>query len=117
MGLKTNSGLSIDVANKLLQLNLNPDYYNINVSNQLSPVFELKGVTSGQCLSIDATTKILKFSVNSNQFFINPTLLMRLNANVGIETINSIGLSMKLADSARYKFIIIIIRATSINNI
>jgi hypothetical protein len=78
VGLKTNSGSSIDAANKLLQLNLNPYYYNINVSNQLSPVFELKGVTSGQGLSIDATTKLLRFSVNSNQFFINPTLLIRL---------------------------------------
>jgi hypothetical protein len=51
VGLKSNSGLSIDPTTKLLQLNSNPDYYNVNVSNQLSPVFELKGVTSGQGLS------------------------------------------------------------------
>ncbi len=85
---------------KLLQLNLNPDYYNINVSNQLSPVFELKGVTSGQGLSLDAATKMLRFSVNSNQFFRNPTLLLRLNPNGVIETLNSIGLSIKLADTS-----------------
>jgi hypothetical protein len=45
------------------------------------PVFELKGVSSGQGLSIDATTKMLRFPVNSNEFFINPTSLIRLNGN------------------------------------
>ncbi len=99
-GNKTNSGLSIDAETKLLKLNLNPDYYNINVSNQLSPVLELKGVSSGQGLSEDATTKMSRFSVNSNQNFINPTLLIRSNANGGIETINTTELSIKLADTS-----------------
>ncbi len=34
VGLKTNGGLSLDATTKLLQYNLNPDYFNINVSNQ-----------------------------------------------------------------------------------
>ncbi len=41
---------------------------NINVSNLLSPVFELKGVTAGQGLSVDATTKLSKFTVNGSDF-------------------------------------------------
>ena len=64
VGLKTKSGLSIDPTTKLLQLNLNPEYFNINVSNQLSPVLELKGITTGQGLSFNATTKMLSFSGN-----------------------------------------------------
>ena len=43
-GLKTNNGLSIDSVTKLLDYNLNADYFNVNVSNQLSPVFEFKGI-------------------------------------------------------------------------
>ena len=34
VGLKTNGGLLLDAAIKLLQYNLNPDYLNINVSSQ-----------------------------------------------------------------------------------
>ena len=85
---------------KLLQLNLNSEYFNINASNQLSPVFELKGITTGQGLSFNATTKSLSFSVNNNQFFLNPNLLIRLNGNGGIETLQSIGLSIKLSDNS-----------------
>ena len=44
VGVKANNGLSIDAGTKLLQYNLNPDYYNINGSNHLSPVLEFKGV-------------------------------------------------------------------------
>ena len=58
-GVKINNGLSIDSTTKLLQYNLNPDYYNINVSNQLSPVLEFKGVKLNNGLSIDSTTKLL----------------------------------------------------------
>jgi hypothetical protein len=39
-GLKSNSGLLIDSVTKLLNYNLNTDYFNINASNQLSTVFE-----------------------------------------------------------------------------
>jgi hypothetical protein len=45
-GVKSNNGLSIDSTTKLLeyiiQYKLNSDYFNINASNQLSPVLELK---------------------------------------------------------------------------
>ncbi len=41
-GLKTNSGLSVDSVTKLLDYNLNAEYFNVNASNQLSPVFELQ---------------------------------------------------------------------------
>ncbi len=41
--VKLLSSKSLD-ATSLLQNNLNPDYFKINVSNQLSPVFELKGL-------------------------------------------------------------------------
>ncbi len=44
--LKTNSGLSIDSVTQLLDYNLNADYFNVNVSNQLSPVLEFKGSIS-----------------------------------------------------------------------
>ena len=86
-----------------MQYNLNPDYFNINVSNQLSPVFELKGVTAGQGLSVDATIKLLKMSTSINQFFVNPNLAIRLNANGGIvDNIagNGNGLQIKLADTS-----------------
>jgi hypothetical protein len=54
-------------------------------------------------LSVDATTKFLKFTANTNYFYINPTLLMRLNANGGIfDNIAGIGngLQNKIADSS-----------------
>jgi hypothetical protein len=57
-------------------------YFNINVSYQLSPVFELKGVTRAQGLSVDATTKW--WNITTAQFDINPTLNIRLNTNGGI---------------------------------
>jgi len=66
--LKTSSGLSVDTTTKLLQYNLNPDYFNINASNQLSPVFELKGIKSSNFLKVDATTKLLELTYNSNHF-------------------------------------------------
>ncbi len=63
-GVENNNGLSIDSTTELLQYNLNPDCFDINASDQLSPVFELKGVPSsngnGFKLSVDATTKLLK---------------------------------------------------------
>jgi hypothetical protein len=49
-GLKTNSGLSIDLVTKLLNYNLNPDYIHINASNQLLPVFQLKGFSQPQVI-------------------------------------------------------------------
>jgi hypothetical protein len=39
---QANNGLSIDSATKLLDYNLNADNFNVDVSNQLSPVLELK---------------------------------------------------------------------------
>jgi len=62
---KPNNGLSIDTTTKLLEHKFNSDYFNINASNQLSPVFEFKGITTGQGLSFNATTKMLSFSVNT----------------------------------------------------
>ncbi len=59
-GLKTNSGLSIDSVTKLLDYNLNAEYFNANVINQLSPVFELKGVKANNFLKVDATIKLLE---------------------------------------------------------
>jgi hypothetical protein len=44
VGLEIKAGLSLDATTKLLQYNLNPDYFIMNVSIQLSPVFELKGL-------------------------------------------------------------------------
>ncbi len=69
-GVKTNNGLSIDSTTKLLEYKINPDYFNINASNQLSPVFELKGIQSSTGLSVDTTTKLLRFIINNFQFFI-----------------------------------------------
>ncbi len=48
VGLKTSNGLSINSTTNLLQYNLNPDCCNINVSNQVSPVFELKDFKVGK---------------------------------------------------------------------
>ncbi len=106
MGFKKNGDLSLDAATKL-QYNMKPDYFNINVSNQLSPAWVLasKRLTSGQGFPVDATTKILNFAhftVNTNQFFITPILFIGLNATGGI--IDSIidvgsGLQIKLADT------------------
>ncbi len=39
-GVKTNNGLSIDSTTKLLEYKLDPDYFDINASYQLSPVLE-----------------------------------------------------------------------------
>jgi hypothetical protein len=86
-----------------IKLDLNPDYLKINASNQLSPVFELRGVTSASGLSIDATTKFLKLTTNSNQFWTNQHLLIRFNANGGIVDNTSWignGLQIKLADTS-----------------
>jgi len=69
-GVKANNGLSIDSTTKLLEYKLNSDYFNINASNQLSPVFELKGIQSSTGLSVDTTTKLLRFIINNFQFFI-----------------------------------------------
>ncbi len=38
VGLKANNGLLLDVTTKLLQYDLNPDGFNINVGHQLSPI-------------------------------------------------------------------------------
>jgi hypothetical protein len=70
-GVKTSNGLSIDATTKLLQYNIDPDYFNINASNQLSPVLELKGVKSNEGLSIDATTKLLQYNIDPDYFDIN----------------------------------------------
>ena len=70
VGLKTGNGLSIDSTTKLLQYNLNPDYFNINVSSQLSPLFELKGIQASNGLSVDATTKLLKMTLNNFYFLL-----------------------------------------------
>ncbi len=43
-GVKSNNGLSIDSTTKLLEYKLNSDYFNINESNQLSPVLDFKGI-------------------------------------------------------------------------
>jgi hypothetical protein len=43
-GVINNNGLSIDSTTELLEHNMNPDYFNVNASNQLSPVLELKGI-------------------------------------------------------------------------
>ena len=61
-GLKTNGGLSLDATTKLLQYNLNPDYFNINVSNQLSPVFEIKGVKTNTFFEGWYNNKIIKIT-------------------------------------------------------
>ncbi len=74
--LKTNGCLSLDAATKLLQYNLNPDYFNINVSNQLSPVFELKGIQASNGLSVDKITnlyKIIKIYTESKSVLDKPT--------------------------------------------
>ena len=64
-------------------------------------MFELKGVTNEQGLSVDTTTKKLKFSTNLNQFYVNPNLSMRFNANGGIvDNIVGNGLQIKLADTS-----------------
>ena len=68
VGLKTGNGLSIDATTKLLQYNLNPNYFDINGNNQLSPVLELKGVKLGSGLSIDTTSKLLQYNLNPNYF-------------------------------------------------
>ncbi len=51
-----------------MKLNLNPDYFNINASNQLSPVLELKGIKTNNFLKIDATTKLLELTYNPYHF-------------------------------------------------
>ncbi len=56
VGLKTNGVLSLDATIFLLQINLNPDYFDINISNQLSPVFELMVLKSNSGLSVDTTS-------------------------------------------------------------
>ncbi len=63
--------MSIDSTTKLLEYKLNPDYFNINASNQLSPVFELKGVKTNNGLSIDSTTKLLEYKINPDYFNVN----------------------------------------------
>ena len=39
-----NSSLNVSGTTKLLDYNLNAAYFNVNVSNQLTPVLEFKGV-------------------------------------------------------------------------
>ena len=69
---KPNDGLSIDSTTKLLEYKLNSDYFNINASNQLSPVFEIKGIQSNTDLSVDTSesTKLLKLILNNFQFLL-----------------------------------------------
>ena len=47
---------------------MNPDYFNINASNQLSPVFELKGIKTNDFLKVDSTTKLLELTYNPYHF-------------------------------------------------
>ena len=67
-GVKNNNGLSIDSTTELLQYNIDPDYFNINASNQLSPVLEFKGIKTNNFLKIDATTKLLELTFNPFHF-------------------------------------------------
>jgi hypothetical protein len=41
-----------------MQYNLNADCFDINASNQLLPVLELKGIKIGSGLSFDSVTKL-----------------------------------------------------------
>jgi len=67
-GVKINNGLSIDSTTKLLEYKINSDYFNINASNQLSPVFELKGIKTNNFLKVDETTKLLELTYNPSHF-------------------------------------------------
>ena len=100
-GVKNNNGLSIDTTTKLLEYKLNSDYFNINASNQLSPVFELKGIKTNNFLKVDSTTKLLEIMFNSHHL-INDSLgklMTRLNGNGGLIN-NSAGTSINLADNS-----------------
>jgi hypothetical protein len=78
-GINANNGLSIDSVTKLLNYNLNPDYFNINATNQLSPVFEFKGLkTTSNPLKIDTTTKLLEFGYNTSVFWIDSSSRLRI---------------------------------------
>ena len=46
-----------------MDYNLNAAYFNVNVSNQLTPVLEFKGIKLNNGLSIDSTTKLLEFNM------------------------------------------------------
>ncbi len=51
-GVKTNNGLSIDSTTKLLEYKLNSDCFNINASNQLSPL-------NSDCFNINTLNQLL----------------------------------------------------------
>jgi hypothetical protein len=87
---------------KLLNYNLNPDYFNINASNQLSPVFELKGLNSiNNPIKINTTTKLLEFGYNTSVFWIDSSSRLRIRyITDGGFVENSGGMGIKLADTS-----------------
>ena len=91
--------LSIDSVTKLLDYNLNADYFNVNVSNQLSPVLEFKGIKSNNGLSIDSTTKLLEFKYDSSNLTLDAS--NRFKLNLGYSLFSSVnGVDIKLSDTS-----------------
>jgi hypothetical protein len=76
-GVKNNNGLSIDSTTELFKF---PDYFNINASNQLSPVFELKGLnTINNPIKLNTTTKLLEFGYSTSVFWIDSSSRLKLD--------------------------------------
>ena len=78
-GVKTSNGLSIDATTKLLQYNLNSDYYTINASNQLFPVLEFKGIKPNNGLFIDSITKQLEFKYDTSNLTLDVNNKFKIN--------------------------------------
>jgi hypothetical protein len=85
-----------------LKLDYNTEYFNINATNQLSPVFEFKGLkTTSNPLKIDTTTRLLEFLYNPPHFVLDGTsrLSLRFKADGGLVQ-NAVGTEIKLADTS-----------------
>jgi hypothetical protein len=99
-GIDAGTPLSLNLTK--LKLDLNPDYFNVNASNQLSPVFEFKGLkTTSNPLKIDTTTKLLEFLYNPPHFVLDGTsrLSLRFKSDGGLVQ-NAVGTEIKLADTS-----------------
>jgi hypothetical protein len=99
-GIDAGTPLSLNLSK--LKLDLNPDYFNVNASNQLSPVFELKGLnTVNNPIKINTTTKLLEFGYSTNHFSIDGSNNLKLKyTTYGGIMEHSSGILIKLADTS-----------------
>ncbi len=71
-----------------MDYSLNAEYYDINISNQLSPVLEFKGIQLNNGLSTNSTAELLEFKYDSS----NLTLYAsnRFKANLDYSLFSSV---------------------------